>query len=146
MGSGRGWDEILFVSVGIVVCASVPESYDAPAGHVTKVLDSAFGSDESVVPPGVGGVVALLIGCEDAVVEFHEHHAEVFDVEYGVHAGLGKGWPYSGVELDWWGVVGGVSVGDFVVERECALRDDSLCVASCEPVHYVDVVCGLLEE
>ena len=71
----------LLIAVGIVILFAVPEADDAFAGVIAKIFDPAGRTDDGVVAPGIGCIVALLVGTQDAIVELHLHQAEVFDID-----------------------------------------------------------------
>lgn len=60
---------------------------------LTEVFQPPFGTDHRVVAPIVGHVVALLVARVHAVVEVHEHHRKVLDIDHGVQCGLCRGRP-----------------------------------------------------
>ena len=118
---------------------------DFAVAVVTDVFHPSLGSDEGVVPLGVGGVVALHVGHLGAVFKLHHDHAVIFHVDDGGKSGLGEGGILSVVPLGASGGIGGAASAA-VVDREHTHAHNALGVAAHEPVHHVDVMSALLEQ
>ena len=121
---------------------------DLAIAEISDVFDASVRSDEGVVAFGIRSVHALFIGSLDAVVELHEHHAVVFDVDVRGESGHIQGRPAFLREGD-------LPVGLFprcetffraVVDREASHSGYASRVSAGQPVDDIDVMCAFLEE
>src|SRR5262249_53465709 len=89
------------VGVGAIAgAAAVPDADDGRVAldAAAEVLQPAGVADHHEVAPVVGGVVALLVAGEHAVVEPGQHHAEVLDVDDRVEVAQVGRRPDAGIE------------------------------------------------
>ncbi len=138
--------------VGLLVPARslIPKPEMGAGFAVAEILQAPFGADDGVVAPVVGGIVALRVGGEDAVIELHLHGAQILDVDAVVEAAEFRRREKFPVLLRHVDPPRSrprrLPAREVAVQRERPEGVDQAAVAAAQPVDDIDVVRGLLQE